>query len=243
MAGTTWAVLVAGAKAKAKDVNDNFDWIEGTIVPMNAGSKTDSVYDIGESANRWLNGYFDTVHGGTSVKTNVLQKHTTSASQISTDSLSCDDIKYDSGQERFLSIGGNVAIPATSQILYSLINGYLSVGTTTSAQITMHYPLIFPHGASVATVTAFFYRTTSSASGFMALWRIGGSGTLTQITSNFNSTVTSTGFNDFHRNISLTVDNENNKYYMEVGLNVATSVTHSRYYGTRFRFTVTKPLP
>lgn len=57
MAGTTWPSLVAGTKAKASDVENKFDWIEGSIVPMNAGDKTNAAYDLGESSYRWKDLY------------------------------------------------------------------------------------------------------------------------------------------------------------------------------------------
>ena len=58
MAGTTWPVLTAGNKAKGSEVEAKFDWIEGSIIPMNAGSKTNAVYDLGEASYKWRDGYF-----------------------------------------------------------------------------------------------------------------------------------------------------------------------------------------
>ena len=60
MAGTSWPALVAGARARAADVELKFDWIEGNIVPMSGGSSTDGAYDLGTSAARWRSGYFST---------------------------------------------------------------------------------------------------------------------------------------------------------------------------------------
>lgn len=53
MAGTTWYNLQGGQKAKASQVMANFDWIEGNIVPMNAGAQTNTAYDIGSDSYRW----------------------------------------------------------------------------------------------------------------------------------------------------------------------------------------------
>jgi len=53
MAGSSWPALVAGAKAKASEVEAKFDWVEGDIVPMIGGTKTDATYDLGESSFRW----------------------------------------------------------------------------------------------------------------------------------------------------------------------------------------------
>lgn len=58
MAGSSWPTLTPGTKARASDVEAKFDWIEGAIVPMNAGSTTDAAYDLGTTAARWRTGYF-----------------------------------------------------------------------------------------------------------------------------------------------------------------------------------------
>lgn len=58
MAGTSWPSLVAGARAKASEVEAKFDWVEGDFVPMSAGSKADATYDLGESTFRWRDVHF-----------------------------------------------------------------------------------------------------------------------------------------------------------------------------------------
>lgn len=58
MAGTTWPNLVAGTPARASDVEAKFDWLEGNINPMLAGTQTDATYDLGTSAFRWRDGWF-----------------------------------------------------------------------------------------------------------------------------------------------------------------------------------------
>lgn len=60
MAGVSWPTLAAGSRARASDVELKFDWIEGDLVPMLAGSKTTGVYDIGTSAFKWRSAYFST---------------------------------------------------------------------------------------------------------------------------------------------------------------------------------------
>lgn len=57
MSGSTWPSLVAGARAKASEVEAKFDWLEGALVPMSGGTKADNTYDLGESAFRWKNAY------------------------------------------------------------------------------------------------------------------------------------------------------------------------------------------
>lgn len=58
MAGTTWNDLVPGTRAKATDVEQNFDWLEQDLVPMIDGTKTDATYDLGTSSFRWRDGWF-----------------------------------------------------------------------------------------------------------------------------------------------------------------------------------------
>lgn len=58
MAGSSWPALIAGARAKASEVEAKFDWIEGDVVPMTGGVKTDATYDLGESSFRWRDVYW-----------------------------------------------------------------------------------------------------------------------------------------------------------------------------------------
>ena len=57
MAGSAWTVFAPATKAKSSEVNANFDWIEGSIVPMNAGNTTDAAYDLGTLTARWRSSY------------------------------------------------------------------------------------------------------------------------------------------------------------------------------------------
>jgi len=58
MSGTVWPSLVAGAKAKASEVESKFDWMEGDFLPFSAGTKTDQTYDLGSSSFKWVDGWF-----------------------------------------------------------------------------------------------------------------------------------------------------------------------------------------
>jgi hypothetical protein len=62
MAGSTWPDLTAGKKAKASEVESKFDWLEGSILPMNSGSTTDLAYDIGSETKRWLRAYTQSIN-------------------------------------------------------------------------------------------------------------------------------------------------------------------------------------
>lgn len=57
MAGSVWPALVAGARAKASEVEAKFDWIEADIVPMIGGTRTDATYDLGTSSHRFRDIY------------------------------------------------------------------------------------------------------------------------------------------------------------------------------------------
>lgn len=84
MAGSTWPALVAGNKAKASEVESKFDWLEGSLVPMNSGASTDAVFDIGTTTAAWKNAYFTgfvAVGSGTSASTPSLWYRTTGGNQ------------------------------------------------------------------------------------------------------------------------------------------------------------------
>lgn len=90
MAGSTWTVFAPATKAKSSEVNANFDWIEGDIVPMSAGSQTDAVYSLGTTTARWFKGYFsDAILVGSSLGSAYIHvaKDNTGASKILLDNL------------------------------------------------------------------------------------------------------------------------------------------------------------
>lgn len=60
MAGTTWFTFTAGTKIRSSEVNSNFDWLEGSLAPMNGGSTTTAVHDLGSTTARWNNCYLAT---------------------------------------------------------------------------------------------------------------------------------------------------------------------------------------
>lgn len=59
MSGSAWNTFATSALGVAARVNENFDWIEGDIVPINgSGTKTHNTYNFGSSTYRWKSGYF-----------------------------------------------------------------------------------------------------------------------------------------------------------------------------------------
>ncbi len=69
MSGTVWNSYSSFTLADADQVDENFDWLEGDLVPQNAGSLTDAVYDLGTSANSWRTAHLKTslIIGGTTL--------------------------------------------------------------------------------------------------------------------------------------------------------------------------------
>src|SRR3990167_6822736 len=60
MAGTNGFNFVASRRAKASDVNSNFDWVRGHYLPITQSSvwaNTTGVYDIGSSSFKWRDAY------------------------------------------------------------------------------------------------------------------------------------------------------------------------------------------
>ena len=57
MAGSTWHTFTPGTVAKSSEVNENFDWLEGSLAPMVGGSMTTAIYDLGTTTAAWRNLY------------------------------------------------------------------------------------------------------------------------------------------------------------------------------------------
>lgn len=89
MAGTTWPSLTAGQIARASDVEAKFDWLEGSLVPMSAGSTTDSAHDIGTTTAYWRTIYANSM-AGTSTARTVKFGTLTAATTTSNSDVSCE---------------------------------------------------------------------------------------------------------------------------------------------------------
>lgn len=71
MAGTIWPNLVAGARAKASEIEAKFEWLEGDLVPMFNGTKVTNTYDLGTANFKWRYGYIsNTLYLGSGSLTN-----------------------------------------------------------------------------------------------------------------------------------------------------------------------------
>jgi hypothetical protein len=58
----TWPALVAGAKAKASDVEAKFDWLEGSLWPQAAGNTTDGAFDLGAFGKTWRGAWVNSLN-------------------------------------------------------------------------------------------------------------------------------------------------------------------------------------
>lgn len=63
MAGTSWPSLNDGQTARPSEVESKFDWLEGSLVPMSAGSTTDAVHDLGTTTAYWRTIYTRSLAG------------------------------------------------------------------------------------------------------------------------------------------------------------------------------------
>jgi hypothetical protein len=63
---TSFYTFTAGTKARAAQVNGNFDIFRGHIVPIDPNTQTsiNNTYDLGSTEYRWRTGYFDSVNRG-----------------------------------------------------------------------------------------------------------------------------------------------------------------------------------
>ena len=114
MAGTNWTVFTAGSKAKATEVNENFDWMEGHFKPQNAGSTTTGVYDLGSSTERWRVVYANSLQLSAQSSFRAYRSgseftvpNTTTASKVEFNSESFDVVgEYNTASFNFTAITG-----------------------------------------------------------------------------------------------------------------------------------------
>lgn len=59
MAGSTWVTFSASTTASAAQVNSNFDWLEGDIVPMSNGALANGQFNLGTATAAFRAVYLD----------------------------------------------------------------------------------------------------------------------------------------------------------------------------------------
>jgi len=136
MAGTSWPDLEGGQKARASDVEAKFDWIEGSIVPMVAGNKTDGAYDLGESSYRWNVGY-------------IKELASCAAREITLQV-----------QTRYYKVMPGDLIPRSHQYGWDINPAYGQIFTAGTVVIA---PVHLPQGASITGFKVFWYGQASAS--------------------------------------------------------------------------------
>lgn len=276
MAGSTWPNLTAGKKARASDVESKFDWIEGALVPMSGGSKTNGAYDLGETGNRWATGYINHVIANTitvttlsatsiSVQTlvasgtvsaaeiktptlvlNSLDLDTLTADTIVANTVSSTDIHYQSTVTRYASYSGRGASAKSTGGYVDFWEGpspvyYLfSVDNTAAAQGLQDINL--PHGVIITNVKAWWWRGNHNAAGTAGLVALS-SNTATTIATVDAQAGSATGFHVVSTNVSATIDNSANKYYLYFTINPYALLSEIGFGGMFITYTIQRPLP
>ena len=113
MAGTTWPSLLAGRKAKASEVEEKFDWIEGDIVPMSGGNLANNAYNLGTSTAQWKSLYIYGV--ANAVGTLVLQ----GLEQINFEVSSTVGMVFYSNKSLYVGDGAGSSVPSAVLAVHS----------------------------------------------------------------------------------------------------------------------------
>ena len=157
MAGSVWPALVAGARAKASEVEAKFDWVEGDIVPMSGGTRIDATYDLGSSSHRWRDAYFSrqlNLPAGSAGTPAITQQGTTNGFYFPTTSQIA-------ASAPFLASNGGVSTPSLG-FANSPTTGFYRAGADNIALAVA--------GTKVWEVTAAGEITKPLQPGFLATW-------------------------------------------------------------------------
>lgn len=159
MAGTTWFTFSPATLIKSSEVNLNFDWLEGNLVPQTGGSATNGVYDLGASATKWRDLYLSNAF--------ILGTTTMTSSDIG--KVDASTIEVSGGTMRVKDSGISTAKIAASAVTSNTITAAGSAGgvgasTVASVAITVsanNSPVLISFGATINVSTVFFTLTTS----------------------------------------------------------------------------------
>lgn len=133
MAGTTWFNLSAGTKARASELNSNFDWSTEHIYPHKDGSTTDGVYDIGSSTFRFRTAYMKTsyiLNDGTVAAT--IKSSGTVAVIGATSNHRLDLITNDLSRLS-VDVNGNIAVGTTAAAYGGASDREIQIGVTSGS--------------------------------------------------------------------------------------------------------------
>lgn len=148
----------ANTKARASQVNANFDVFRGHIIPIdpNTVSSANNTYDLGSSEYRWRNGYINNlISNSITVAKLGIQNTTTALGEISLDvSTSTAEMVFKLGGTEKFRINQNGYIGSNAR----------NSGLTTSAGIGQ-----FAASVGITSTTGFNYTTGSTAIANMTL--------------------------------------------------------------------------
>jgi hypothetical protein len=119
-------------KARASQVQNNFDVFRGHLLPVHPSTSTsaDNTYDLGSTNYRWKNGYLNNVFSTATFSNNFYQGQTTSGWRIYNETTTNDGDLY-------FSYGGNIAnvFPKTQGFTLSAATGKIAVSNTITASL------------------------------------------------------------------------------------------------------------
>jgi len=140
MAGTTWKTFVPGTKIKSSEVNANFDWLEGSFVPMLNGAQVGSTYDLGTTTAMWRHAY---ISGNLYLDTAASYRLAYTASSMQfycnnaktlqliaggTSQILASDFSIDTGKKIYLDGGGDTYMVESSANYISFYCGSVGAG-------------------------------------------------------------------------------------------------------------------
>lgn len=187
MAGLRWHDFFTGTPAKLSEVNNNFAWLQGHLIPQASGSGVINTYDLGTSTAKWrnVNVAHNLVLNGVTMSSvdNSTLKVSTGVFFIGTSSVlgstgntngtqqyivqgTVDERNIKSDAVHIITNAGTV--PSSLTLPTSTASGYIDCSITTSG-----YPVLVN-----AAVTVSIYAATSDLSFRLDVWRVtGGSNT------------------------------------------------------------------
>lgn len=137
MSGLNWYSFVndTGVKTQiinATEVNSNFDWLEGDILPQLAGVTTTATYDLGSPSAHWAEGYVDALPSVTSARITNLTVTTANITNLTATSANIGTASITTA-----NIAGGYAVVNTLQAtVITTTNAYISGGLISISKST-----------------------------------------------------------------------------------------------------------
>lgn len=226
MAGTTWPSLTAGKKAKASEVESKFDWIEGSIAPMNGGSMTNSAYDLGTSTAHWANIYVDKI----------------------ANTCTFIELNFDTAKTEYFTVNG-IAFQGNEGSQngqgddgwYREYNGgsLRNAGATVTTREYVH-AVDIPDGASVTSLRLYYWQNNTNAAVRLELWRTDMQGSSLEMAQCDDQNISGWGTDDENSIASSTIDTSQYAYYLVAYLTDHTDTGVVALGGARITYEIKK---